>query len=87
MGTLKEIKDLVQEAIDRGATTVEEVHREIAKTPLKVLESIAPDLPVTKIAGDVQQQTIGTVYEIIRVFNSAVGEAADELLKKIEPDE
>jgi len=34
MGTVKELKDLVQQAIDKGATTVEDVHQAIARMPL-----------------------------------------------------
>ena len=84
MSKLTEIKDLVQEAIDKGATTVEEVHQKIASMPFEVLEQIAPELPAVKSISQAQQKTIGSVYEAIRAFNKAVGEAAEKVLKTVE---
>ena len=80
MSGIKEIKDLVQEAIDKGATTVEEVHQTIARMPIDVLERIVPGLPIAKTAGDVQRKTIGAMYEMIRVVNKSAGDIAEDLL-------
>jgi hypothetical protein len=80
MASVKEIKDLVQETIDKGATTVEEVHQAIARMPIDVLERIAPGLPLTKTVGDVQKKTIGTMYEMIHVVNKTAGDIAEDLL-------
>jgi len=80
MGTAKELKDLVQEAIDKGATTVEDVHQAIARMPLDVLERISPHLPLAKTVGDVQKMTIGTIYDAIRLVNKTAGDIADQLL-------
>src|SRR5437762_9496271 len=44
---LKQIKDRVQDAIDKGTTAVEKVHQDILHKPIEVLESIAPNLPLT----------------------------------------
>jgi hypothetical protein len=70
----------VQETIDKGATTVEEVHQAIARMPIDVLERIAPGLPLTKTVGDVQKKTIGTMYEMIHVVNKTAGDIAEDLL-------
>jgi len=80
MGTAKEVKDLVQQAIDKGATTVEEVHQAIARLPIDVLERILPELPLAKTVGDVQKMTIGTIYDAIRLVNKAAGDIAEQLL-------
>ena len=80
MGTAKEFKDLVQETIDKGATTVEEVHQAIARMPIDVLERISPDLPLAKTVADVQKMTIGTLYDAIRLVNKKAGDIAEELL-------
>ncbi len=85
MNDLKSLKDMVQDAIDKGATTVEQVHQSIANQPLEILEHVAPQLPGVKAVADVQKRTIGSVYNIIRMVNQAVGELAEGLLKKIEP--
>jgi len=81
MGNLKEVKDLVQEAIDKGATTVEEVHQAIARMPIDVLELVSPGLPLAKTVADVQKKTIGSIYEVIRSLNKSAGEIAEGLLK------
>jgi hypothetical protein len=84
MGSAMEMKDLVQQAIDKGATTVEEVHQAIARMPIDVLERIAPDLPLAKTVADVQKRTIGTVYDAIRLVNKTAGEIAQQLLAAVE---
>ena len=38
MSDKKTLVRLIQDAIDRGATTVEEVHKSIADLPLRMLE-------------------------------------------------
>ncbi len=83
---LRELKDLVQEAIDKGATTVEQVHKTIANMPLDVLEKIEPISPAVKEVRKVHDATIGNVYEIIRTINQKVGEIANDLLSKIEKE-
>jgi hypothetical protein len=80
MGNAREVKDLVQQAIDKGATTVEDVHQAIARMPIDVLERIAPDLPLARKVADVQKMTIGTVYDAIRLVNKKAGDIAEELL-------
>jgi hypothetical protein len=82
MSSLNEMKDLVQEAIEKGATTVEEVHQAIARMPIDALERIAPGLPLAKTVGDVQKKTIGAMYEMIRVVNKTAGDIASDILAK-----
>ena len=82
MSGFNEIKDLVQEAIAKGANSVEEVHQAIARMPIEVLERIAPGLPLTKTVGDVQKKTIGAMYDMIRVVNKTAGDIAGDLLAK-----
>jgi len=83
MGQLKNIKDLVQEAIDKGATTVEEVHQAVAAKPLELLEQMIPDKTPAKDIEAFQQKTIGSVYDMIRQVNQVVGEVAQGLLDKL----
>ena len=86
MRKLEEIKDLVQEAIDSGATNVEEIHKSLAGKPFKVLKKIRLSGTAVEKLGDFQDQSIGNVYEFIRSLNEKIGEIATELLKKIEKD-
>lgn len=83
MGQLKNLKDLVQDAIDKGATTVEEVHQAVASKPLELLEQLVPEKTPAKDIDAFQQKTIGSVYDMIRQVNQAVGEIAGGLLEKI----
>lgn len=85
MASLKDLKDLVQDTIDKGATTVEEVHQAIASKPLEVLEQMVPEKTPAKDLEAFQQRTIGSVYDMIRTVNQAVGEIAEGILAKIEP--
>jgi polyhydroxyalkanoate synthesis regulator phasin len=87
MGNLRKLKDLVQELVDKGATTVEEVHKSIAALPLEVLENIEG---VGEKAGEIkeiQQKTIGNVYNIIRDINNRAADLAEDIISKVEKDE
>ena len=81
---LKGLKDLVQDAIDKGASSVEEVHKDIAARPFSVLEQIIPLEAPVKGVREIQQATIGNVYEMIRLVNRTTGEIAGEILEKID---
>ena len=87
MKKIKELKDLVQEAIDNGATTVEQIHKFLANMPFEVLEKINLSGATAGKLEDFQKQTIGTVYDFIRSVNSKVGDIATELLKKLDLDQ
>src|SRR3546814_15094213 len=71
---LELLKDLVQQAVDRGASSVEAIHQQIAALPFEMLEK-AGLLDDDKLRlRDKQQRTIGTVYETIRRINRQVGD-------------
>lgn len=84
MINLRELQQVVQEAIDKGATTVEQVHRQIANMPLDLLSKIeALEAPISQ-ARDFNDRTIGSIYELIHNINNKAGEIAKELLDKLE---
>lgn len=87
MSRLKGLKDLVQEAIDQGASSIEEVHQAIAKKPLDVLQQIEPLEVAAKGVKAIQEKTIGDVYETIRLVNKTVGDIAGDMLEKLDPPE
>ena len=78
----KRIADLIQEAVDKGATTVEEVHKSIADLPLKVLEEVEFLKKPVKQVRRVQDRSIGAVYDLIRGINEQVGKLANEVLSR-----
>ena len=78
----KSVAKAIQEAIDRGATTVEEIHKSIADLPLKVLEERPRLKGPAKEVRRVQDRTIGAIYDLIREINHQVGNLTDDLLAK-----
>jgi len=84
MKKLQELQDLVQEAIDNGATSVEQIHKSLAKQPFKVLKKINLTGATVGKLEDFQNESIGNVYEFIRTVNQKVGKIAAELLKTAE---
>lgn len=84
MGKLRKLKDLVQEVVDKGATTVEDVHKAIAALPLDVLESVEGLEETAGSVKEIQQKSIGGVYDIIRRVNDKVAEIAEEIIGRVE---
>ena len=70
----------IQDAIDKGATMVEEIHKSIADLPLKILEESELLRGPAREVKRVQDHTIGAVYDLIRGINARVGTLASELL-------
>ncbi|HVO22507.1 MAG TPA: hypothetical protein VMW56_02645 [Candidatus Margulisiibacteriota bacterium] len=80
MHAKKTLPKLIQEAIDKGATTVEEIHKSIVDLPLKILEESDLLRGPSKEARRVQDHTIGAIYDVIREVNEQVGTLASDLL-------
>ena len=85
LNKLELLKDMVQEAIDKGATTVEDVHRTIAEVPIEQMErSGLLDADEAQDKKDLHHRTVGTIYDAIRSINRQVGEMASELFEAVE---
>jgi hypothetical protein len=76
----KTLAKLIQDSIDKGATTVEEIHKSIADLPLKIFEQSELLKGPAKEVRHVQDHTIGAIYDLIRKINEEVGALASELL-------
>lgn len=77
---IRRIADLVQREVDRGAKTVEEIHRSIAAMPLDVLERLDLFEKTVKDVRKVQSTSIGAIYDLIHRVNHEVNKLAKELL-------
>lgn len=78
------LKDMIQEGIEDGATTAEEIHQRIAALPLETLESLGLfDDQVGKVK-DFQSKTIGRIYDAIRTVNSEVGHLISKQFEQLE---
>ena len=82
MSDRKTLVRFIQDAIDNGATTVEEIHKSIADLPLKILEESELLREPAKEVMRVQDHTLGAIYDLIRDINEKVGGLASELLAK-----
>ena len=81
----KRIIELIQEAVDKGANTVEEIHKAIVDLPLKILEEIEVLKKPVKEVRRVQHRSIGAVYDLIREINAQVRKLAAEILNRRRP--
>mgnify|MGYP006320627707 CR=1 FL=1 len=73
---LELLKDLVQEAVDRGATSVEQIHQSIADLPFEALERMglldADGREISELR-ETKTRTIGFVYDAIRRMSVKLG--------------
>lgn len=81
---LELIKDLIQQAVDRGTTSVEGIHRQIADLPFEMLEKSGLLDDGKLELREKQRRTIGTVYEAIRRINRQVGELISDQFELVE---
>ena len=87
MATLRRvelIKDMVQQAIDRGAASVEQIHQFIADLPFEALERTGLLEDDALGLRDTQRRTIGMVYEAIRRVNEEVGRLVTDQIENLE---
>ena len=76
----------VEETVDRGATTAEEIHRAIADLPFETLERLGL---LEKVGGEVRRvhdQTLGAIYDLVRDVNHKLAHFAAELVEQRDPD-
>lgn len=78
------VKDLIQEAVDAGATSVEQIHRTIADLPLGVLEQRGLLGEEGHSARRLIDSSIGAVYDTIRAINREVGNLASGVFEALE---
>ncbi len=81
------LKDLIQEAVDKGATSVEQVHQYIAGLPFEALEKTGLLQDDKLQLRDKQRRSIGMVYDAIRSINRQVGELISDQFENLENTE
>jgi hypothetical protein len=87
MKTLQRIellKDLIQEAVDRGATSVEQIHQYIADLPFEGLDRLGLLEPDASELRASKTRTIGLVYDAIRRINQEVGALLSDQFENLE---
>jgi len=78
---LEMLKDLVQDAIDKGATSVEEINKTIGNLPFETLEKVGL---IDSTLKDKHNQVLSGIYNTIRKVNKQVGDFANDIFEKIE---
>ncbi len=81
---LEALKDLVQSAIDQGATSVEQIHKTIADLPFSVLEKNGLLNVEPEQRDELWNKSFGQVYDAIRRVNQEVGELATSAFEGLE---
>lgn len=84
MEMLNSLQKFVQESIDNGATTIEDVHKRLASMPLDFLARIDVLESAAEGSKEVLNRSIGNIYDTIRLVNQKVGEIASRLLGQAE---
>jgi hypothetical protein len=77
----KTLTQMIEEAVDKGATTAEEIHRAVADLPVSVLEKLELFGEVRGEVERIQDASIGGIYDLIRRVNHKVARLADEMLE------
>jgi hypothetical protein len=78
----KALTQLIEEVVDQGATTVEEIHRAIADMPLGVLEQLGMLERTASEVRRIQDVSLGAIYGLIRDVNHKVSGLAGDLLER-----
>jgi uncharacterized protein (DUF2384 family) len=81
---LELLKDVIQDAVDRGATSVEQIHQTIADLPFEALERMGVLAPEDSELRETKTRTIGLVYDAIRRVNKEVGELLSDQFENLE---
>jgi uncharacterized protein YaaR (DUF327 family) len=72
---------LVEDIIDKGANTAEEINRAILDLPVTMLESLGLGDTAEQVK-KVQDSSIGAIYKLIRDINHKVADLAEDLLEQ-----
>ena len=78
------LKDTVQQAVDNGATSVEQVHQYIAALPFETLEKLGFFEEKANALKGKQADTIGIAYDAVRTINKQVGQIFSDIFGQIE---
>ena len=72
---------LIEDVIDKGANTAEEINRAILDLPVTVLENLGLGDTASHMK-KMQDSSIGAVYTLIRDINHKVADLAKDLLEQ-----
>jgi hypothetical protein len=71
----------IEETVDRGATTAEEIHRVIADMPFETLGRLGVLEPSHSEIKRIHDDTVSAVYDLVRQVNRKLARFAHELIE------
>ncbi|HYO74239.1 MAG TPA: hypothetical protein VEU33_50020 [Archangium sp.] len=71
------VKALVQDAVDKGATAVEHVHKRTAAVPFELLEKVPPLATPVRSVHQVHDLAVSGSYGMVRLVNGVAGKVLD----------
>ncbi|QRK14266.1 hypothetical protein JQX13_19710 [Archangium violaceum] len=80
MKTWRGVKALVQDAVDKGATAVEQVHKRTAAVPFELLEKVPPLAVPVRGVHAVHDLALSGSYGMVRLVNRVAGKVLDVAL-------
>jgi hypothetical protein len=83
MSRIKSLKDAVQQAVNNGARSAEEVYLRISRMPFDQLERIAALEGIVGRARGMHDQSVARITEVILKLNKRIGKLADQALKRL----
>jgi hypothetical protein len=81
---LQEMQNVVRDAVDDAAENVEKVHQKIISLPPKYLGKIERFEDLSSDIQEVQEKTLGHVYDLIKTINNKFNDIAVDVLKRSE---
>ena len=80
------LKDMVVNAFDKSSTSIEGIHKSLAGLPLDIMAKFGAFENTANSIKDIQEESIGKVYDMTRSMNQQIGELADTILPKKEEE-
>lgn len=81
---LELLKDMIQQAVDRGASSVEQIHQYIADLPFEALDRAGLLDESKEHLREKKTRTIGMVYDAIRRINQQIGGLISDQFENLE---
>jgi hypothetical protein len=78
------LKDLVQAAVDKGATAIEEVHRHTSARPFELLEKVPGIAAPVRGVRQLHDLAVAVTYGMVRWVNRLAGKTVDVALDALE---
>lgn len=74
---------LIQDAIDNGATSVEQIHRALAAKPFDAVGKIGPIADKAEMAKNIHDALLENGYGMVRTANGKAGDLASMVLSTV----